>query len=31
LQQNQQTWHACTPLWPQRCSGNICKRNLFFG
>jgi hypothetical protein len=23
--------HAWAPLWPQRCSGNICKRNLFCG
>jgi hypothetical protein len=28
---DQQTLHACAPLWPQRCSGNICKRKLFCG
>ena len=31
LPQNQQTRHACAPSWPQRCSGNIRKRNLFSG
>jgi len=31
LPQNQQTRHACTLSWPQRCSGSICKRNLFSG
>ena len=31
LPQNQQTRHACAPSWPQRCSGNILKRNLLSG
>ena len=31
LPQNQQTRHACAPSWPQRCRGNIRKRNLFSG
>ena len=31
LPQNQQTRHPCTPSWPQRCRGNIRKRNLFSG
>jgi len=31
LPQNQQTRHACTPSWPQRCSGNILIRNLLSG
>jgi len=31
LPQNQQTRRACAPSWPQRCSGNIRRRNLFFG
>ena len=31
MPQNQQTRHACTPSWPQHCSGNIRKRNLFSG
>jgi hypothetical protein len=28
---DQQTLHACAPSWPQRCRGNICKRNIFCG
>jgi hypothetical protein len=28
---DQQTLHACTPSWPQCCSWNICKQNLFCG
>jgi hypothetical protein len=28
---DQQTLHVRTPSWPQSCSGNILKRNLFFG
>jgi hypothetical protein len=28
---DQQALHTCAPSWPQRCSGNICKRNLFCG
>jgi hypothetical protein len=31
LRQNQQTWHACPPSWPQHCSGNIRNWNLFCG
>jgi len=31
LPQYQQTRHACAPSWPQRCRGNIRKRNLFSG
>ena len=31
LPQNQQTRHTCAPSWPQRCSGNIRKRNLLSG
>jgi hypothetical protein len=31
LPQNQQTRHACALSWPQRCSGNILKRNLLSG
>jgi len=31
LPQNQQTRHPCAPSWPQRCRGNIRKRNLFSG
>ena len=31
LPHNQQTRHACAPSWPQRCSGNIRKRNLLSG
>ena len=31
LPQNQLTQHACAPSWPQRCRGNIRKRNLFSG
>jgi len=31
LTKNQKTQHACTPSWPQRCSSNIRKRNLFSG
>jgi hypothetical protein len=31
FQKNQQTLHACASYWPQRCSANICKRNLFCG
>jgi hypothetical protein len=30
LTKNQLTRHACVPSWPQRCSGNIRKRNLLF-
>jgi hypothetical protein len=26
-----QTLHACAPSWPQRCSSNTCKGNLFCG
>jgi hypothetical protein len=28
---DQQTLHTCAPSWPQRYSGNICKRILFCG
>jgi hypothetical protein len=28
---DQQTLHACAPMWLQHCSGSICKRNLFCG
>jgi hypothetical protein len=31
LPKDPQTLHACAPSWPQRCSGNICKQNLFCG
>jgi len=31
LTKNPKTRHACAPSWPQRCSGNIRKRNLFSG
>jgi hypothetical protein len=31
LPQNPQTRHACAPSWPQRCSGNVRKWNLFSG
>ena len=30
LTKNPKTWHACAPSWPQRCSGNIRKRELTF-
>jgi hypothetical protein len=26
---DQQTLHKCAPSWPQRCSDNTCKQNLF--
>jgi hypothetical protein len=28
---DQQTLYACTSSWPQPCSSNICKQNLFCG
>jgi hypothetical protein len=31
FQKDQQTLHAWAPWWPQCCSSNICKRNLFCG
>jgi hypothetical protein len=31
FQKDQQNLHKCVPSWPQRCSDNICKRNLFCG
>jgi len=31
LPRNQQTRHPCAPTWPQRCSSNIHKWNLFSG
>jgi len=31
LTKNQKSRHACAPSWPQRCSGNIRKRNLLSG
>jgi len=31
LTKNPKTRHACAPSWPQRCSDNIRKRNLFSG
>jgi len=31
LTKNPKTRHACAPLWPQRWSGNIRKRNLLSG
>jgi len=31
LTKNKKTQHAWAPSWPQSCSGNIRKRNLFSG
>jgi hypothetical protein len=31
FQKDQQSPLACAPYWPQHCTGNICKRNLFCG
>jgi hypothetical protein len=31
FQKNQQNLHACVAYWPQHCSGNICKRNVYCG